>query len=122
LKSSSRTLFAATGIAYAAAILTILDSALPAIIDATTGYQRFAVPVSVLGVAWGMLVAICGLLLQYGPEQRYIGGAGLIALSFVILFRSAYPETVNIVSFVLCLVAGLLGGTWKPKISSPSEA
>jgi hypothetical protein len=91
LKSSSGTLFAATGFAYAAATLTILDSALPAIIDATIGYQRFVVPVNLLGVAWGMLVAICGLLLQYGPEHRYIGGAGLIALSFVILFRSAYP-------------------------------
>lgn len=64
-----------------------------------------------LGVVWGILMLIGGILLYASPNQHHIWGAVVLVFSIASWFGTFGGFVVG---FILGLVGGILGIVWKP--------
>lgn len=76
----------------------------------------FGAALGLLGIAWGVIIIIGAVMMNSRPEQHTMWGVIVLVFSFV-----SFVGAIGgfFIGFLLALIGGILGITWKPTQPQP---
>lgn len=76
----------------------------------------FGAALGLLGIAWGVIVIIGAIMMNSKPEQHTMWGVIVLVFSLVSWVGALGGFFIG---FILALIGGILGITWKPSVAPP---